>query len=1178
MRSTRIGLIVTASVLATLAGSTATTAIADQPATAQTFDPTVVLTAATKELANGNAVRAREMLLALSSLNMNDSQRSRTVELLQQSDLKVRAMEPRLVNLQRAQLAYERDDLRTAERLATGVASGPQDTNRFAAEALMRKINLRKAELASGVDQKLAAAATAFDSKQYDRSKGMLESVSKWGVDFTPAQKDTLEAYQGKIVALEQERGRAFRSDVSNAESVLAASMMADPGVIERRTPEPTDASNSQQLASAATNQQPEQQVAPDTTPAAAPAAPAPMPEDPIVAVRKAEAANLMNEADQAFDASKYNEAQTKYSRLLTQFREFLTPDQTKTVTDRMAEAKLRMRGSSNDSRDLQGFVDQGTVARQQADAEFNNQLVQAQQALDSGDVIRARDSAARARLILNSNRERFSETEFQSMQAKVSDFLKTVDTQEQALATNRAAKTATEREIEAKRVADQGANERNRKIREAIDRVRALQVEMKYDEALQVVDQILFLDPINPTGLLLKDVLTSARIYKQWHETSSKRNTLLAEQSMQAMDATLPPKDIVNYPSDWPEVIKDRGEPVTLAESMETRATLNALASTRRPVDFTETPLDKAVDWVAKAGNVKMDIDWPSLEKIGINKDTPVTVNLSTIRLDHLLDLVVNKVSPDPTSAAAWEVQDGVLRVASAESINKNTLMVIYDIRDLLIEYPDYANVPQFDLNGALQAASSGGGGGSSSSPFSSTSQQTTNTGRTLEERTDELVRILTEQVDPDNWRENGGSVGFVSRFKGNLLITNTPKNQRAIGALLRRLREVRAMQVNSEARFLLVASDFFEQIGFDIDVYLNNNNLNLNQRTTSVPQATQTFIDQRAVGPTNQFGFAATNPTLQASDFFDANGNRVRQFNSLGTPVITGVDEETGVPTVVYQNVPTTVVPQKGFGPVGLSQNSLGIVNALTTAPFAAEVSAAGRAFVAAGTFLDDVQVDFLIEATQADRRNVNLQSPRLTTTNGQQANIYIANQLTYISGLTPITNQSAVAFQPITSPLNTGVQMLVRGTISADRRYVTTDIYTQISQLVRFRTGQTFAAVAGGGGVGGGGGSAVIPSGDFQLPEVQISSVQTTVSIPDQGTILLGGQRIVTEQEVESGVPVLSKIPILNRFFSNRTESKSEQTLLILYKPTILIQSEQENRAHPGLIDSLNAGLGG
>lgn len=83
---------------------------------------------------------------------------------------------------------------------------------------------------------------------------------------------------------------------------------------------------------------------------------------------------------------------------------------------------------------------------------------------------------------------------------------------------------------------------------------------------------------------------------------------------------------------------------------------------------------------------------------------------------------------------------------------------------------------------------------------------------------------------------------------------------------------------------------------------------------------------------------------------------------------------------------------------------------------------------------------------------------------------------------------------------------------------------------------------------------------------------------MSVPDQGTILLGGQRVVTEQEVESGVPVLSEIPIINRFFTNRSTTKSEQTLLILFKPTILIQSEQENKAHPGLIDSLNAGMGG
>ncbi len=83
--------------------------------------------------------------------------------------------------------------------------------------------------------------------------------------------------------------------------------------------------------------------------------------------------------------------------------------------------------------------------------------------------------------------------------------------------------------------------------------------------------------------------------------------------------------------------------------------------------------------------------------------------------------------------------------------------------------------------------------------------------------------------------------------------------------------------------------------------------------------------------------------------------------------------------------------------------------------------------------------------------------------------------------------------------------------------------------------------------------------------------------TITIPDEGTLLLGGQRLITEVEVESGVPVLSKIPILNRFFTNRIETKEEQSLLILCKPTILIQTEEEEKQFPGVNDQIRSGLG-
>ena len=85
-------------------------------------------------------------------------------------------------------------------------------------------------------------------------------------------------------------------------------------------------------------------------------------------------------------------------------------------------------------------------------------------------------------------------------------------------------------------------------------------------------------------------------------------------------------------------------------------------------------------------------------------------------------------------------------------------------------------------------------------------------------------------------------------------------------------------------------------------------------------------------------------------------------------------------------------------------------------------------------------------------------------------------------------------------------------------------------------------------------------------IQLPTLSSHRVQTTVSVPDGGTLLLGGQKLASETEVEAGVPVLSKIPILKRAYSSRTMVKDEQTLLILVKPKILIPAEQEELAFP------------
>ena len=59
-------------------------------------------------------------------------------------------------------------------------------------------------------------------------------------------------------------------------------------------------------------------------------------------------------------------------------------------------------------------------------------------------------------------------------------------------------------------------------------------------------------------------------------------------------------------------------------------------------------------------------------------------------------------------------------------------------------------------------------------------------------------------------------------------------------------------------------------------------------------------------------------------------------------------------------------------------------------------------------------------------------------------------------------------------------------------------------------------------------------------------------------------MGGQKVAAEIEKEAGVPILSKIPILGRLFSNRTIVKDHKILLILVKPIIILQEEREKEA--------------
>lgn len=73
-----------------------------------------------------------------------------------------------------------------------------------------------------------------------------------------------------------------------------------------------------------------------------------------------------------------------------------------------------------------------------------------------------------------------------------------------------------------------------------------------------------------------------------------------------------------------------------------------------------------------------------------------------------------------------------------------------------------------------------------------------------------------------------------------------------------------------------------------------------------------------------------------------------------------------------------------------------------------------------------------------------------------------------------------------------------------------------------------------------------------------------VTTRVAVPDRGTVLLGGLTLTAIREVEAGVPILNKIPLINRFFSNRSKVDDKSILLVLVKPSVIIRDEAEQEA--------------
>ncbi|WP_255566938.1 type II secretion system protein GspD [Flavobacterium litorale] len=162
-----------------------------------------------------------------------------------------------------------------------------------------------------------------------------------------------------------------------------------------------------------------------------------------------------------------------------------------------------------------------------------------------------------------------------------------------------------------------------------------------------------------------------------------------------------------------------------------------------------------------------------------------------------------------------------------------------------------------------------------------------------------------------------------------------------------------------------------------------------------------------------------------------------------------------------------------------------------------------------------------------------NIKIRStPRLSTLNGHRAQLSIGETTYYV-----VTNQNFYGsqipqtseirnYQPIDAELSISIKPLVSGDgqITLDIRVIQSSFNSERIE-------------------------------DDAPPGINSREFTSIIRVRDQDLIVLGGLDEKVKNDSGSGVPLLSRIPILKWFFSSRKREDSNKKLTVLIKPTVI-----------------------
>jgi type II secretory pathway component GspD/PulD (secretin) len=195
------------------------------------------------------------------------------------------------------------------------------------------------------------------------------------------------------------------------------------------------------------------------------------------------------------------------------------------------------------------------------------------------------------------------------------------------------------------------------------------------------------------------------------------------------------------------------------------------------------------------------------------------------------------------------------------------------------------------------------------------------------------------------------------------------------------------------------------------------------------------------------------------------------------------------------------------------------------------------------------------------QRDTNTEVVQAPKLIALDGREATIFVGETIRYAQAKSEQGQAGGLQLsveEAASSPVETGFQLLVIPHVIPGANKVIMDIIPKETSL----TGVGDPTVAPPGfdvfTVGASG-----LEGSIALPRERSSTIVTSMMLESGQTAVIGGLTTEFDQETQTQIPGLHKIPLLGWFFEHEDRSRAKTSLLVFVTPTVVRSAAETQR---------------